>query len=99
MLGPLRIGLAFTCLFATAVSLAATVHRGNVKFGGLPLPGATITASQADKQFTTISDSQGAYSLDDLTDGVWTIRVEMLCFVPMVREVMVAPNARGQEWE
>jgi hypothetical protein len=90
---------ALAWFFVAAASLGAAENNGVVRFAGLPLPGATITASQADKQFTAISDSQGAYSLDDLTDGVWTIRVEMLCFAPMVREVTVAPNARRQEWE
>src|SRR5690349_2162926 len=39
--------------------LAASEHHGQVQFGGLPVPGATVTATQGDKQFTAITDSQG----------------------------------------
>ena len=53
-----------------------------VKFGGLPIPGATVTASQGDKKLVTISDPTGMYSFPDLPDGAWTIEVEMLCFRP-----------------
>ena len=79
--------------------LAAAEHHGLVKFGGLPVPGATVTATQADKRFTAITDQQGAYSFADLPDGVWTVRVEMLCFAPLEKEVAVTAQAPAPEWE
>ncbi|HYL95381.1 MAG TPA: hypothetical protein VET69_06210, partial [Terriglobales bacterium] len=42
--------------------LAASEHHGVVKSGGLPLPGATIRATQGDKKFITTTDDQGAYA-------------------------------------
>ena len=79
--------------------LAASEHHGIVKFGGLPLPGATVTASQGDKKFTAVADTAGAYAFPDLPDGVWTIQVEMLCFTTLTKEVAVAPDAPSPEWE
>lgn len=74
-------------------------HRGQVKFGGLPVPGATVTANQADKKFTAITDQQGAYSFPNVAAGVWTLQVEMLCFAPQKREVTVsASTPAAEEW-
>jgi len=39
--------------------LIAAEYRGQVKFGGLPLPGATVTATQSDKKMTAVSDERG----------------------------------------
>ncbi len=55
--------------------LAASEHRGVVKFGGLALPGATVTATQGDKKFTAVTDLDGAYAFRDLADGNWNIEV------------------------
>jgi hypothetical protein len=73
--------------------LAATERHGLVKFGGLPIPGATVTASQGDKKVFAITDQTGVYSFPDLPDGVWTVEVEMLCFVPVKQDVTVGPDA------
>jgi hypothetical protein len=86
-------------LFMAALNLAASEHHGQVKFGDLPVPGATITAVQGEKKLVTITDPQGNYSFADLADGVWTIQVEMLCFLTARRDVTVAAGAPGAEWE
>jgi hypothetical protein len=77
--------------------LQAAEHHGVVRFGGLPVPGATVTATQSEKRFTAVTSQQGFYSFADLPDGRWTIQVEMLCFAPLKRDV--APGAPGTEWE
>src|SRR6266852_3925163 len=82
----------------TVLGLAASEHHGQVKFGGLPVPGATVIATQDEKKFTAISSEQGTYSFANLPDGVWTIQVEMLCFSPIKQGVTVAPGARASEW-
>ena len=92
----LRFG-AIACM--AVLGLAASEHRGVVAFGGLPLPGATVTASQGEKKVAAVTDAQGLYSFSDLADGVWTIQVEMLCFTPLKREIAVAPDAPPAEWE
>jgi len=89
------------CIIACAAvaGLGAAEHHGQVKFGGLPVPGATVTAVQGDKRMVAITDQQGAYSFAALPDGVWTIQVEMLCFGPLKQEVAVALDAPSPVWE
>ena len=92
--------LYFPTLACLAVfGLAAAEQHGQVKFGGLPVPGATVTATQADKKLTAVTDKQGGYWFPDLADGVWTIQVDMLCFAPIKQDVGVAPNAPSPTWE
>jgi hypothetical protein len=79
--------------------LAAAEHHGQVKFGALPLPGASVTATQGDKKFVAVTDLQGVYSFPDLRDGTWNMQVEMLCFAPQRRDVEVGAAAAGPEWE
>src|ERR1035437_428409 len=79
--------------------LPASEHHGIVKFGGLAVPGATVTATQGDKKLVAVTDPQGIYTFADLADGVWNLQVEMLCFTTLKMEVAVAPNAPSPEWE
>src|SRR5215475_3639245 len=88
--------LTAACLAVTA--LLASEHHGVVKSGGLPIPGATITATQGDKKHVTTTDDNGAYAFPELADGVWTVQVEMLGFAKNSLEIGVAPNAPSPEW-
>ncbi|HLJ18159.1 MAG TPA: carboxypeptidase regulatory-like domain-containing protein [Bryobacteraceae bacterium] len=89
------------CVFVSLciVSLLAADSRGQVTFGGLPLPGATVTAVQDGKKFVAITDQQGFYSFTGLSAGTWTIEVEMLCFAPLKREVNITPDTPLLTWE
>jgi hypothetical protein len=78
---------------------AASEHHGQVTFGGLPVPGATVAATQGDRKFVTITDQQGLYSFPDLPDGTWTIAVEMQCFSTIKQDVVVGPNTQAATWE
>ena len=57
----MAIGIAVT-------GLLASEHHGTVRSGGLPIPGATVTAIQADKKVVTTTDEQGAYLFPNLAD-------------------------------
>jgi len=46
-----------------ASAVAATDHFGRVTFGGLPVPGATVTATQDDQRLTTVTDQEGTFHL------------------------------------
>ena len=93
-------GLWYAALAWLAVSgLAAAEHHGQVNFNGLPVPGATVTATEGEKKLVAVTDQQGAYSFADLADGVWSIQVEMLCFATVKQEVAVAPDAPSPVWE
>ncbi|MEO8593171.1 MAG: TonB-dependent receptor [Candidatus Solibacter sp.] len=76
----------------------AAEHHGTVKFGGLPIPGAAITATKGDKKLTTTTDENGRYSFADLEDGTWKIDVEMLGFAKASNEVGVLFDAPAPEW-
>jgi len=86
----------FLCAFQVA---AASEYHGAVTFGGLPVPGATITARHGNKTFTAISDQGGLYHFDDLPDGQWTITVTMQCFRTIQTQVTIAPKAPAGNWE
>ncbi len=86
----------FLCLSAVA---AGSESRGQVSFNGLPVPGATLAATQDGKKFVAITDQQGLYSFPNLTDGIWTIEVQMFGFAPLKRDVAVAPDTLAAKWE
>jgi hypothetical protein len=95
MLGGARVWCLIIVLLAAGM-LAAGEHRGVVKLGTLPVPGAAVTARQGGKTVAALTDLQGAYVFPDLADGKWTITVEMRGFAPVEREVQ-APGAA--EWQ
>ncbi len=85
--------------FAGLRILDAAEHHGQVNFGGLPVPGATVTASRGEAKLVTVTDPLGNYSFPDLDDGTWTIRVEMLCFSTLTREVNITNGGPALKWE
>ncbi len=89
---------AVLCCLA-ALPLAAAEHHGAVTYGGLPLPGATVTLTQGDKKFTAVSNDAGVYTFPDVPDGTWNLEVVMLCFEPLKQEVAIAPGAPSPVWE
>src|ERR1017187_4181182 len=91
--------LHWTIAWVACSLLTASEHHGVVKFGGLAVPGATVTATQGDKKLVAITDPQGIYTFAELADGVWNLQVEMLCFATLKNEVAIAPNAPSPEWE
>src|SRR5215831_18465411 len=92
----LKSGIA---LLVLSHGLAAAEHHGEVKFGGMPLPGATITVTNGDKRVTAVTDQMGTYSFANLADGIWKIRVEMLCFEAVEKEIAVGPSAPAPAWD
>src|SRR5579872_5582885 len=97
----LMVRTCYLALFAAflAAGLSAAEHHGTVSSSGLPVPGATVTATQNDKRFVTTTDEQGAYAFRDLADGTWTIQVEMFGFSTVSREVGVVPGAPSPNWQ
>ena len=95
MVAPFRCAL----LVSMASLLAAAEHHGVVTFGGVPVPGATVTATEADQKLAVITDPQGAYSFRDLRDGTWLLKVEMAGFAPLMQDVTVAPGGAATLWD
>jgi hypothetical protein len=69
------------------ILLLLTEHHGQVIFNGVPVPGATVTATQGEKKFVAVTDQQGAYSFPELADGPFTVEVQMLGFSTLKQEV------------
>ncbi|HEX4167672.1 MAG TPA: carboxypeptidase regulatory-like domain-containing protein [Bryobacteraceae bacterium] len=86
-------------LCLTEIAAAASECRGQVTFKGSPVPGATVTATQNGKNVATITDLQGVYVFPDLTDGTWTIDVQMFGFAHLARNITVAVTAPVEKWE
>ena len=41
--------------------VAAADHYGRVSFGGVPVPGASVTANQGDRHLETVTDQEGVF--------------------------------------
>jgi hypothetical protein len=78
---------------------AASEYHGQINFGGLPVPGATVTLTQGATTFTTVSDQSGLYDFADLADGAWKIEIEMQGFSTIQAEITIAPHTPGAKWE
>ena len=86
-----RVFCALMCL-ATCALAAASGYRGLVTFGGLPLPGAMVTATQGDQKLTAITDKDGIFDFPDLPSGTWTIEIDMQGFAPLKDQISIGPN-------
>ena len=86
-------------VFLVVPSLWATEYHGIVRFGGLPLPGATLTATQGETKQVASTGLDGTYSFPNLPDGDWKIHIEMLCFTPVEKDITIAPGVPAAEWE
>lgn len=92
----LLIVVAFLLIGSSAI---ASEYHGQVFFNGSPVPGATVTVTQDNQHFSTITDRQGLYQFPDLADGTWKIRIEMRGFAVLEGDVIVSPTAPQGDWE
>lgn len=92
--------LTIACLAASSFSAFPGGYQGQVSFNGFAVPGVTVTATQGDKKFVAVTDETGTFTFPDITNGTWTIQVEMSGFVPMKDDVAVGANAPvAPPWE
>jgi len=91
--------LAIACLAASSF-VPSPGYQGQVSFNGFAVPGATVTASQDAKKFVAVTDDHGVFTFPEITNGTWTIEVEMSGFATMKDQVVVGPNApAAPPWE
>ncbi len=83
------------CLYVFLLGGGAFAQSGFVKAGDQPIPGATLTVTQGDQNFSTISDADGHYAFPPLAAGTWTVSVEMFGFETLKKDVdyATAPGA------
>jgi trimeric autotransporter adhesin len=84
----------------SSVAIASEYH-GQVTFGGVPVPGTTVTvtATQGSKKVVAVTDTQGVFTFPDLTDGAWTLNIEMTGFAPIQQDIAIAPNVAPATFE
>ncbi len=82
-----------------AMPAQAREYHGVVTFGGLPVPGATVTATQGSKKLSAVTDQGGVYNFNDLPDGQWTLEVEMQCFQTIHVQVAIGADTQPGKWE
>jgi hypothetical protein len=92
--------LAITALMASSFAAYPGGYQGQVSFNGFAVPGATVTATQDTKKFVAVTDDQGVFTFPDITNGTWTLQVEMSGFATMKDQVVVGGNAPiAPPWE
>lgn len=94
-----RLLIVLLLLHIGSLAAVASEYHGQVFFNGTPVPGATVTVTQDNKKFSTITDQQGLYLFPDLADGTWNIRIEMRGFAVLEGDAVVSPTAPQGNWE
>src|SRR5579884_1462040 len=82
--------LVLALALSLAPAFAQSTITGILRSNGLPIPGATITATQGSKKLVTTTDETGRYEFDNVAPGTWTLQAEMLAFGTIHRDVTVA---------
>jgi trimeric autotransporter adhesin len=72
---------------------SSVTSTGTVKFGGQPLPGATVVATQGEHRVVTTTDESGAYELPDLAPGAYTVEVQMFGFQTARKQIQAGPGS------
>ena len=85
---------SWLCLVLLGRVAAGADQYGRVTFSDQPVPGATLTATRGDVARVTVTDGQGVFRFADLTDGPWTLQIEMLGFSTLREEVVVSSGAQ-----
>src|SRR5579871_6256256 len=96
----LGIALWFCVLFGGALQRArATEYYGQVTFGGVPVPGATVTATQGSKTISVTTDERGLYRFADLAEGDWKIEIKLRFFQPIRTDVKITASVTPGNFE
>ena len=95
-----RALLLWVLAFSLAVRSAwGSEYYGQVTFGGVPVPGATVIATQGSKTVSAVSDERGLFRFADLADGAWKIEIKLQFFESLHADVTVAPSAAPGSFE
>lgn len=78
---------------------AGSEYHGVVLFNGVPVPGAELSAVKGNERQAAVTDERGLYSFPNLSDGEWTIDVDMTGFSRLEKTVAISPSAAAGQWE
>ncbi len=82
----LTLGVCFLALLIPAACLG---QSGVVKSDGLPIPGATVKATQGERILLTVTDANGDFKIDGMGAGTWIVEVDMFGFDHARKEVQI----------
>src|SRR5260370_19484510 len=88
--------LPLLCISVGALA-SLNAQTGVVRATGEPVREATVKATSGAKTLVTITNEQGQYKLDGLTNGAWAFEVEMFRFETARKEMQI-PGASNVEW-
>jgi hypothetical protein len=91
--------LALALLATPILAAHADELRGTVTFKGLPVPGASITASRDGETESAVTDASGVYTFPDLHEGIWTVSVEMFGFATVHEQIEVSSHTTPYRWQ
>ncbi|MGC4050160.1 MAG: carboxypeptidase-like regulatory domain-containing protein [Paludibaculum sp.] len=92
-----KLGLCAPVL-AFVFPIIAAEQRGVVKFNGLPVPGASVTAKSDRQSAATVTGSDGAYQFTELPPGEYQFKVEMPGFATLNAAVSVSESNGPRDW-
>jgi hypothetical protein len=84
--------------FCASHLAVASEYHGQVTFGGYPVPGAIVTATQGEMKIAVVTNAEGVYSFTELANGYWSIEVEMQCFSAIQADITVTANTPLAKW-
>src|SRR6202522_330086 len=99
MLSQWLLRVCFAAVLLCGALAHASEYYGQLTFGGLPAPGATIIAMQGDKHFTVLSDERGFYRFADLPDGAWKLEISLPGFTAIHAEVTISAQTAPGKFE
>jgi trimeric autotransporter adhesin len=77
----------------------ASELSGRVRFSGVAVPGAVVSATQGDRIVSTVTDDAGTFRFASLEDGAWQLRIEMRGFVTVAHEVPLPYSGPPLAWD
>jgi hypothetical protein len=77
----------------------AAEYYGQVTFGGIPVPGATVTATKGKATLTVTTDERGLYRFADLDEGKWSLEISLQCFAEIHSELTINKDAAPGKFE
>src|ERR1044072_2379183 len=86
-------------MWVGGMALAGTDHRGQVRFGEVPVPGAAVRAIHGETIVNAVTDGAGNYTLPDLANGDWTVQVDVAGFESSRKSIVITSDSPALQWD
>lgn len=90
-----NVYLLLVLVFLSTVSFGQGLLKGTIiDENNLTLPGTSIWLP--DLKMGTSTDSEGGYNIKDIPEGIWTVKISMVGYYTISKEVSIANNQTSQ---